>query len=79
MVKGDIVRGHFCFNCLSCVDEAHRSKNNPAKTDWCICCGHRAEGLNSTGLVGDWLILGPSNGVANNCFNLTPEEENTDE
>ena len=57
MKKGDIVRGHFCFDCLKYVDNAERSETNIAKTDWCMKCKHRSEGINSTAKVGDWLIL----------------------
>jgi len=55
---GEIVSGHFCINCLQYVNKAEASPENPYKTDWCICCGHRANGLTSTALVGEWFILG---------------------
>jgi len=60
MKKGDLVKGHFCISCLKYVDHTIASENNPYKTDWCIRCSHRQEGLNSTGQVGRWLIIGRS-------------------
>jgi len=60
MKVGDKVSGHFCWNCLTQVDWAMRTKDNPAKTDWCKMCDHKAEGLNSTAEVGNWLKLGKS-------------------
>ena len=56
-ITGEIINGHFCFRCLKRVDQATRSKDNPAKTEFCVCCGHRMEGLNSSALVGEWLNL----------------------
>ena len=60
MTKGDIVSGHFCSSCLRSVDTAKASASNPYKTAACISCRHRSEGLDSTGVVGDWLIIGKS-------------------
>ena len=54
---GEIIKGHFCWGCLPKVDHNIRSKDNPAKTEFCIYCDHRAEGINSTALVGNWLNL----------------------
>lgn len=58
--RGEIVEGHFCWGCLPSVDKATRSKNNPAKTAFCLKCNHRSEGIESKARVGDWLMLIPT-------------------
>jgi len=62
MKLGDKLEGHFCLYCLPQVDEALRSKDNPAKTAQCLRCGHFGEGINSTGQVGNWLNIGKTTG-----------------
>ena len=38
--------GHVCFYCYHKSDQSGmRSKENPARTDWCAICGHRGEGI----------------------------------
>lgn len=56
--KGTIIKGHYCYDCLKEVDEPEKTSKNQPKTEFCERCGHRREGLNSSGLVGDWLIIG---------------------
>ena len=58
MKSGTVVKGHFCYDCLKTVDDADASKDNPYRTDFCLKCGHRKEGLISTGQVGDWGMIG---------------------
>ena len=63
MQKGDIVKGHFCYACLKAVDSQKASPSNPRRTDWCLRCGHRGEGLQSSALAGDGLVLGPTKAI----------------
>ena len=61
MKKGDTVKGHFCYECLRWMHMVlSPTKDNPRKTDWCIACNHRREGLNASGIIGDWLITHPA-------------------
>ena len=47
------MNGHICFRCFHRFDQ---TQDNPAKTDWCVKCGHRSEGIKRGYVIGDWLI-----------------------
>lgn len=54
---GDLVKGHFCHECIVMVDEPIRGQENKENNLWCLKCGHKGIGLKSTATVGHWLIL----------------------
>ena len=53
MVEMNIEKSHACFYCCSGFDQ---TPGNPARTDWCIKCGHRGEGIMRTVKRGAWNI-----------------------
>jgi hypothetical protein len=63
-VDPKIVAGHVCWSCMSRVDHATRSPDNPARTDVCMVCNHRGEGVRSTAQAGAWGIMGPTTKAA---------------
>ena len=46
--------GHVCFYCHHVFDQ---TKDNPSRTDFCVKCGHRGEGIKRTLEKRDWGIL----------------------
>ena len=46
--------GHVCFYCHHGLDQ---TKDNPAKTEFCVMCGHRGEGIKRKLEKRDWGIL----------------------
>jgi hypothetical protein len=46
--------GHVCFYCHKGFDQ---TPDNPSRTDFCVKCGHRGEGIKRTMTKGDWGIL----------------------
>jgi len=56
-MKGDTLKaivGHVCFYCHHSFDQ---TKDNPSRTDFCVKCGHRGEGIKRTLEKRDWGIL----------------------
>jgi len=54
--KGEILTGHFCYDCLVVVEKTG-GKANAEKTDWCLRCLHRSAGKDGRAIVGNWLEL----------------------
>lgn len=56
-MKIEYVYGHVCNYCYKQADPAKPTKDNPLRTDFCMVCGHRGEGL-KTSAVKDWRMWG---------------------
>ena len=52
--KVKAIVGHVCFYCHHVFDQ---TKDNPSRTDFCVKCGHRGEGIKRTLEKRDWGIL----------------------
>ena len=52
--KLECLVGHVCFYCHPVFDQ---TKDNPSRTDFCVKCGHRGEGVKRTLEKRDWGIL----------------------
>lgn len=49
------VEGHFCNRCMNAIGNKEKAcPTNPRRTDWCQCCHHRSEGLQSICARGEW-------------------------
>lgn len=48
------IAGHVCFYCHHVFDQ---TKDNPSRTDFCVKCGHRGEGIKRALEKRDWGIL----------------------
>lgn len=51
MIAVTKIEGHVCARCYG---PAQASQNNPRRTDWCMICGHRADGVKMMGKIGQW-------------------------
>lgn len=46
--------GHVCFYCHS---QPRQTADNPSRTDWCMKCGHRGEGVQRAMEKREWGVL----------------------